>query len=462
MARPQRSLRLEKRSTKSLDTLSGSEGEIFYDTDQNALRVYTNNAGISVTVADQTWVLENSFSGSYNDLTDKPSAFANLDFIGCQFGTTVNEFSTDGTLIDDSDDAVPTEHAVKTYVDSSIANAVGGIDITSALDDLTDVEVTTPTQDQILRYNGTTWVNETVLGFQDTNTEYSVTVATTTDGALMQLVGSDASVDYIKFEEGSNVSIQRLDPSTIQISSAVGSLALEDLSNVSALTPASGQVLKWDGTHWAPATDATTGGAGLDADTLDGQDGSYYLNYTNFTNTPTIPADLTDLGIVDGSAGYVLTTDGAGTFTFQAPQGGGGTLSGLSDVDTTGVADGSVLKYNNTTSTWEIGTDNTGSGSAYDQDLNTTDDVTFNSVTASTVNASTYTNTGTGAPSITSASTITLTAPDGTIVQNGPFRLPSLTTTEKNALTAVNGDMVYDSTLNKAQVYENGAWVSLV
>lgn len=35
-------------------------------------------------------------------------------------GTTVNEFSTDGTLTDNSDDALPTEKAVKTYVDAQI------------------------------------------------------------------------------------------------------------------------------------------------------------------------------------------------------------------------------------------------------------------------------------------------------------------------------------------------------
>jgi F0F1-type ATP synthase epsilon subunit len=33
-------------------------------------------------------------------------------------GTSINEFSTDGTLIDNSDNAVPTEQAVKTYVDA--------------------------------------------------------------------------------------------------------------------------------------------------------------------------------------------------------------------------------------------------------------------------------------------------------------------------------------------------------
>lgn len=38
--------------------------------------------------------------------------------INVRFGTTINEFSTDGTLAGDSDDALPTEKAVKTYVDN--------------------------------------------------------------------------------------------------------------------------------------------------------------------------------------------------------------------------------------------------------------------------------------------------------------------------------------------------------
>lgn len=53
--------------------------------------------------------------------------------LGLASGTTVNEFSIDGTLADNSDDAVPTEKAIKTYVDAQIAA------ISSTLEELMQV-----------------------------------------------------------------------------------------------------------------------------------------------------------------------------------------------------------------------------------------------------------------------------------------------------------------------------------
>ena len=53
-----------------------------------------------------------------------------------------------------------------------------------------------------------------------------------------------------------------------------------------------------------------------------------YNNTTGvFTFTPAdVPATLTDLGITDGTSGQVLTTNGAGTFTFTTVASGGGDL----------------------------------------------------------------------------------------------------------------------------------------
>ncbi|MFJ8515321.1 hypothetical protein [Lysinibacillus xylanilyticus] len=53
-------------------------------------------------------------------------------------------------------------------------------------------------------------------------------------------------------------------------------------------------------------TDLNMGsGSNIDADKLDGQDGSYYLNYTNFNNKPIIPAKLSQLENDIGAGGGV-------------------------------------------------------------------------------------------------------------------------------------------------------------
>ena len=43
----------------------------------------------------------------------------------------------------------------------------------------------------------------------------------------------------------------------------------------------------------------------------------------------------------------------------------------------------------------------------------------------------------------------------------GTVRLANLTTTERNALTAANGDMIYNTTDGKLQGYQAGAWINL-
>ena len=88
---------------------------------------------------------------------------------------------------------------------------------------------------------------------------------------------------------------------------------LSDLIDVSNTTPNVGQTIKWNGTLWAPDDDF----GGTNADTFNNQGPTFYLEYSNFANTPAIPAVLTDLGISDGTADYVLQTDGNGNFSFQ-------------------------------------------------------------------------------------------------------------------------------------------------
>jgi len=50
----------------------------------------------------------------------------------------------------------------------------------------------------------------------------------------------------------------------------------------------------------------------------------------------------------------------------------------------------------------------------------------------------------------------------GDAIIHGFVQFGSLTTVQRNALTAANGMVIYNSTDNKFQGYENGAWVNLI
>ena len=64
---------------------------------------------------------------------------------------------------------------------------------------------------------------------------------------------------------------------------------------------------------------------------------------------------------------------------------------------------------------------------------------------------------GLGITSPTEQLDMTGNAKIGGFVQFGSF-----TTTQRNALTAANGMVIYNTTDNKFQGYENGAWASLI
>tara|TARA_Y100001938_G_scaffold145631_1_gene222709 strand:+ start:495 stop:2732 length:2238 start_codon:yes stop_codon:yes gene_type:complete len=78
-------------------------------------------------------------------------------------------------------------------------------------------------------------------------------------------------------------------------------------------------------------------GSGLDADLLDGQQGSHYLNYNNLSNKPTIPTNNNQL---TNGAGYITSASfsdvaGGGTFTGDVTFSGGAgaaTIQSHSDI----------------------------------------------------------------------------------------------------------------------------------
>jgi len=67
-----------------------------------------------------------------------------------------------------------------------------------------------------------------------------------------------------------------------------------------------------------------------------------------------------------------------------------------------------------------------------------------------------------GTPTVTSSSNIVLSAGGSvTITQNsggGGFRVGSLTTTNRNSLSTSNGEIIYNTSNNQFEIYQNGSW----
>ena len=189
------------------------------------------------------------------------------------------------------------------------------------------------------------------------------------------------------------------------------------------------------------------------------------IDYTSgtITNKPTIPSNVSDLTNDSNFISDITNED----------------LGDLNNVNITSVADGQVLKYDSGNGGWINGTagDTIGnftlSSSVIDTDdsssITITPAVTMSSDlnvendlrVTNNVYANEFTSEGTGVPTITSASTINLSASDRVIINKSPIQMATYTTAERANISAANGDMIYNSTTNKFQGYANGAWVDL-
>jgi hypothetical protein len=97
---------------------------------------------------------------------------------------------------------------------------------------------------------------------------------------------------------------------------------------------------------WTSSTDGS--GSGLDADKLDAQEGSYYLNYNNFTNTPTIPTNSNYVTVgsrYTGDASNLLAASKASIRLWDVSTG--------SD-DPSGASDGIILTAGWDSTSWGI------------------------------------------------------------------------------------------------------------
>lgn len=409
---PVRSIRLQRRSSQSLDTLSGASGEIFFDSDRNTLRLYTANQANSIILADRVWVEENTFSGDYNDLINTPSIPGDVSQLSDNFSLLFSGDYNDLTNAPDLDSL---------NIDISTLNSIGDV----------DTETEPLVNGQLLQWDGEKWQNATVGGFADTT--YDLELGTITGGVSLTLTGSDETTDIIELVGAGNTTVGLNLSNQLEVSTSV-SLGVSDLSDTAISNPQDGQSLIYNSGQWINANSAGAVTLGSFSATNDTASGNGSLSYDNSTGTFTFtPPDLSTYATLgsfsvstNAASGGGSLNYSSGSFTFRpADLSSVAALTSFS-VATNPASGGGSLSYNNSTGVFtftpsaggDIVSDTTPQLGG-DLDLNSNDITgTGNISITGSVSADSFSSSATGAPSVTSASTITLTAPDG-IITNG-------------------------------------------
>jgi hypothetical protein len=149
---------------------------------------------------------------------------------------TISSAAGISTLDGLSDVAIssPTTNQVLKYDGTNWVNGTDATSGTGTLDGLSDVIITAPATNQILKYNGTTWVNGTDAGAAGTNTFSTIAVAGQSS------VEADTSTDTLTLTAGTGISITtNAGTDTVTITSTVTG----GVSTFSALTDSASQTI---------------------------------------------------------------------------------------------------------------------------------------------------------------------------------------------------------------------------
>ena len=299
---------------------------------------WNSNSGVS-QILNKPSLATVATSGSYDDLTNKPTIPA------AQVNSDWNSNSGVSQILNK-----PQLSTVATS--GSYADLTNKPTIPDDLADLGDVNITSPSDDQVLKYNATSgkWINSTGGGgggASDLDDLDDVTITSPAENQVLKYNGSQ----------------------WVNATSPAGATNLDGLTDVSIASPTQGQALVYDSTS--------------------GEWENGVIDYSNITNTPTIPAaqvnsdwnsssgvseilnkptiptvnDAT-ITVVQGSTTkgtFTLNQGTDATITLDAGGGSASALDDLTDVDITSPSEGDALVYDSTNSKWVNGAGGGGS-----------------------------------------------------------------------------------------------------
>jgi hypothetical protein len=190
------------------------------------------------------------------DLASSPvTGGANLNLVGSDGSADSIKFLSGTNITVSSIDAntiqIATNQDINTTYTQNASATTGGANLNLVGSDATTdaVKFASAGATTVSR----TDANTIAISSTDTNTTYSQNASATTGGANLNLVGSDATTDAVKFASSGSVTVSRTDANTITINGtgiAPGSIGLDDLNDVTFGTLAKGQFLYYNGTTW--------------------------------------------------------------------------------------------------------------------------------------------------------------------------------------------------------------------
>jgi len=242
-------------------------------TDGSANQVIsTNGSGtLTFTTLDFTGGLE--YKGSY-DITAAPSLTSAKK--GDFYIITNGPGTIAGVSFEDGDHIVFNQDA-SSPLTSAMFDKIDNSEAYTTLASLTDTNISTPANGQVLKHNGTSWVN-TQLAYSELSGT-PTTVSTFTNDANYVASGDNVSVltnDANYVASGDNVSTLTNDAGYL---TDITGENLGDLSDVTVTTPTSGQVLSYNGANWVNSAASSGSLAGLSDVTITAAANGDYLRY---------------------------------------------------------------------------------------------------------------------------------------------------------------------------------------
>lgn len=235
-----------------------------------------------------------------------------------------------------------TNNILKSYNGSAWASA--GY---STLNTLEDVTITSIASGEILKWNGSAWINNTlseagIAASSHTHSLSAITDVTATAAEVNVLDGITASTTELNYTDGVTSNIQtQLNGK----SSTSHNHTLDSLSNVTITSNSSGEILKWNGTAWVNNTLAE---AGI-------QPSGSYLTAESDTLATVTARGATTSNAISISNNTASSSTGTGALTVTGGVGIGGALNVGGNAIITG-----NLTVNGTTTTVNSNTVNIG------------------------------------------------------------------------------------------------------